>query len=135
MAFLVAPAGDFDRAVHVGVAVQHARGFQGVDDAEGTIEPAGMVLALQMRAGEQLESGLPAGTQHVADAVDRRRQSRLGQLLRQPFDRAQVRHGKGRLVHAALVRADGAQRVEVGKDALAVGFQGRVGHRAVRHWE
>src|SRR5262245_47269420 len=42
-----------------------------------------------------------------------------------------MRLGEGRLVHAALVGADGAQRVEVGKHAIAVGLCGIVGHQAI----
>src|SRR5262245_62379767 len=90
-----------------------------------------MVLAFEMGAGEQLWSGLRAGTEHIADAVDRSGQARLGQLFRQPFQRARMRLGEGRLVHAALVGADGPQRVEVGKHAVAVGLYGIVRHQAM----
>ena len=50
MTFLVAPCGDFDRAVDAGIAVDDARGFQRIDHAERPIEPACMVLAFEMRA-------------------------------------------------------------------------------------
>ena len=39
-----------------------------------------------------------------------------------------MRLGEGRLVHAGLVGADGAQRVEVGEHARAVGAGAIVGH-------
>src|SRR5215470_3185511 len=42
-----------------------------------------------------------------------------------------MRLGEGRLVHAALVGADGPQRVEVGKHAVAVGLYGIVRHQAM----
>ena len=90
-----------------------------------------MVLAFEMGAGEQLWSGLRACAEHIADAVDRSREPRLGQLFRQPFQRARMRLGEGRLVHAGLVGADRAQRVEVGKHALAVGLCGIVGHQVM----
>ena len=48
----------------------HARGLERIDDAERSIEPAGMVLAFEMRAREQLWAGLRAGAEHIADAVD-----------------------------------------------------------------
>ncbi len=73
MSFLVAPRGDFDRAVDTGIAVDDARGFQRIDHAERTIEPACMVLAFEMRAREQLRSRFRAGAEHIADAIDGRR--------------------------------------------------------------
>jgi len=42
----------------------------GVDDAERAIEPAGKILALEMRAGQQFRSGFCRRAQHIADAVD-----------------------------------------------------------------
>ena len=54
----------------------------------------------------------------------------LGQLRGEPLQRVHMRLGKGRLVHAGLVGADGTQRVEVGEDTGAVGAGARVGHRA-----
>ena len=54
---------------------------------------------------------------HVADAVDFGREARLGEPLRQPLERAHMRFRERRLVNAGLVGADGAERVEIGKDA------------------
>ena len=58
MAFLVAPGRDLDGALDVRIGIEHAGGFQRIDDAERPVEPAGIVLAFQMRAREQLWSGL-----------------------------------------------------------------------------
>src|SRR5882757_4781149 len=73
-----------------------------------------------MRAGKQLRSRLRARAEHVADAVDRRGEACLGQMLREPVERAQMRFRKCRLVHTGLVGADGPQRVEVGEHTLAI---------------
>ena len=129
MAFLVAPRGDLDSAVDAGIGVEHARGFERIDDAERAVEPAGMVLAFEMRAGQQLRPGLGAGAEHIADAVDRRPSSPAsGNLRGQPLQRAHVRLGEGRLVHAGLVGADGTERIEIGENALAIGAGASVRH-------
>ena len=53
MPFLVAPGRDVDAEIGGRrVFGKRAGGLEGVDDAERAVEPAGMVLALQMRAGE-----------------------------------------------------------------------------------
>jgi len=54
-------------------------------------------------------------------AVDGGGEAGLRQARRQPFQRAHMRLGKGRPVHAGLVGADRAQRVEIGQHAGAVG--------------
>src|SRR5579872_2342594 len=68
--FLVAPRGDFHRAIDVRITIDHARRFKRIDHTKRTIEPAGEILALQMRAREQLRSCFAADPEHVADAVD-----------------------------------------------------------------
>ena len=121
MSLLVAPAGNLDGALHGGIRVENPRGLERVDDAERAIEPAGVVLALQVRTGQQFRPGLGAGSENVADAVDRPGELGLGELLDEPFQRELVRLRKGRLVHAGLVGAKGAQRMEIGEHALSVG--------------
>ena len=46
-----------------------------------------------------------------------------GSRCDQPFQRAHVRLGEGRLVHAGLVGADGTERIEIGKNAGAIGVR------------
>jgi hypothetical protein len=120
MPFLVAPCRDLDRAVDAGITVDDARGFERIDHAERPIEPAGMVLAFEMRAREQLRSCFRTGAEHIADAVDCRGEVGIGQVRRQPVQRAQMRLRECRLVHAGLVGADRAQCIEIGEHALAV---------------
>ena len=85
MAFLVAPGRDFDGAVDVRIGIDDAGGFERIDDAERPIEPAGVILAFEMRARQQFRSGFRAGAEHVADAVDLGRKAGLGKPLRQPL--------------------------------------------------
>ena len=49
MPFLVAPGRNFDRAVYVRIAIDDAGGFERIDHAERSIEPARVVLAFEMR--------------------------------------------------------------------------------------
>src|SRR4051794_19047117 len=91
MAFLVAPGGDFDSALGGGIWIEHAGGFQRVDDPERPIEPASIVLALQVRAREQFWPGLGAGAEHISDAVDFGCKAGVRQLLRQPLQGVHVR--------------------------------------------
>jgi hypothetical protein len=69
MSFLIAPRRDFDGA-DGRIGIDHAGGFERIDDSERAVQPASEILALKMRPGEQFRSCLCAGTQHVADAVD-----------------------------------------------------------------
>lgn len=123
MAFLVAPGGDLDRAVEGAIGIEHARGLERVDDAERAVEPAGIVLAFEMRTRKQLWAGLGTGADDIADTVDCGGKACLGQSRAKPFQRTHMSVGEGRLVHAALVGAERPQCVEVGKDAGAVGAQ------------
>ena len=120
MAFLVAPCCDLDRAMNVRIRIDDAGGFERIDHAERSIEPARIVLAFQMRARQQFRPGLRAGSDDVADAVDFAREVRLGEPLRQPLERAHMRFRERRLVNAGLVGADGAERIEIGKDASTI---------------
>jgi hypothetical protein len=128
MAFLVAPGCDLDGALDVRVGIDDSGGFERIDDPERTVEPAGIILAFEMRTRQQFWSRFRAGAEHIADAIDLGGQSRLGEPLHQPLQRAHMRLGKGRLVHAGLVGADGAECIEVGEDAGAVEVQAFVGH-------
>ena len=49
MPFLVAPGRNFDRAVYIRIAIDDAGGFERIDHAERSIEPARVVLAFEMR--------------------------------------------------------------------------------------
>ena len=69
MSFLVVPCRDFDGAVKVRIAIEDAGGFEGIDHAERPIEPAGIILALEMRPGQEFRPGFRAGAKHIADAV------------------------------------------------------------------
>ena len=88
MPFLVAPGRNFDRAVYVRIGIDDAGGLERIDHAERSIEPARVVLAFQMRSRQQLRSGLRAGAEDVADAVDLAREAGLGKPLHQPLQRA-----------------------------------------------
>ena len=128
MSFLIAPRRDFNGAFEVRVGIENARGFEGVHDAKRPIEPARVVLAFEMRPGQQPGSGLRTGAQHIADAVDRSGQPGLGQPLHQPLQRAQMRLGEGRLVNSGFVGADATQRSEIRKDPGAIGLKAMVRH-------
>ena len=130
MPFLVAPCRDFDGAVGVRVGIDNSGGFEGIDDAKRPIEPAGEILAFEMRSGQQFRPGFCTRAEHIADAVDRGGEPRLGKPLRQPLQRAHMRLGEGRLVDAGLVGADAAERVEIRKDPSAIGVRRIVRHEA-----
>src|SRR5450759_5907467 len=53
MSFLVAPCCDFDGALDARLGIDHAGGFEGVDDAERSIEPAGEILTFEVGSGQQ----------------------------------------------------------------------------------
>ena len=78
MAFLVAPGCDLDGAFDARVGIDDAGGFERIDDAERPIEPAGVILAFEMRTRQQLRPGFCTGAEHIADAVD------LGGRVRPP---------------------------------------------------
>ena len=48
MSFLVAPGCDFDGAFGIRIGIDDAGGFERIDDAERSIEPARIVLAFEM---------------------------------------------------------------------------------------
>src|SRR5487761_2646392 len=131
MPFLVAPCRDFNGAIGVRVEVENSGGFQRINDTKRPIEPAGIILAFEMRAGQQFRPGFCACAEHIADAVDCGGEVRLGQMLRQPFHRAHVRLRVGRLVNAGLVGADAAECMETRTPPFPAGARpGIVRHEA-----
>ena len=52
MSFFIRPCRHLDHAACVRIAIDDAGGFECVDDAESAIEPAGVVLAVEMRSGQ-----------------------------------------------------------------------------------
>src|ERR1700722_7129168 len=128
MSFFVAPSRDFDGAVGIVVGIDDAGGFEGIDHAKRSIEPAREILALEVRAGQQLWSRSCAGAEHIADAVDFGAEPGLRQPLRQPLQRVHMRWRECRLVNAALVSADVAQRMEISEHAGAVEMRTGVRH-------
>ena len=105
MTFLVAARRDVD----AGIAARlfgRARGLERVDAAERAVEPAGLVLRLEMRAGERLARRPRCHAEHVADAVDRRLEPGLRASLGEPVPRRDILGRKGRAVDAGLVGAE-----------------------------
>jgi hypothetical protein len=47
MSFLIAPCCDFDGAFHARIGIDHAGGFEGIDDAKRSIEPARKILTFE----------------------------------------------------------------------------------------
>src|SRR5262249_11285403 len=71
MPLLVAERDDVDAGIAGRpVLSQRACGFERINDAERTIEPAGVVLAFEMRAREDLAALGAAPPEYIADAVD-----------------------------------------------------------------
>ena len=78
---------------------------------------------LQMRTSQQFRPGLGAPAEYVADAVDLTRETGFRKSLQEPLQRLDVRFGKGRPMHARLVNAHGAKRVQVGQNPRTVGLR------------
>ena len=114
MALLIGPRRDID------AAAERARDLQAVDHAQRAIQPAGMRLRLDMAAEQQMRAVAARAADDVADAVDLRLEPGLGHPRRQPVSRLHVLGRIGRPMHAGLVFADLAQRVEIGEQPVAV---------------
>src|SRR6185436_14443741 len=116
--------------VDAGIAarfLKRARGFERVDAAERAVEPAGMVLRFQMRAGENLGAARPALSQNVADTVDRRFESRFGAALGKPCARGDILRREGRAMDAGLVAAEGTQLGKIAEQTVGLdGGHGRL---------
>ena len=91
-----------------------ARGLQPVDHAERAIEPAGMVLALEMRAGQHLRARRPAtGRRRCRCRRSRPRARPLRASPDEPVPRRDVDVREGRPVDARLVGAEGREFAQV----------------------
>ncbi len=113
VAFLV---GERDR-VHwqPGAGQRHGSG-----DPERAVQPACLVLALDVAARQQLRAWPRVAAQHVADAVHLGLEASFLHARHQPAPGLHVLRRVGRAVHARLERPDPAQRVEVGEEALGI---------------
>ena len=87
--------------------LDRARGLERVDAAERAIEPAGVILRFQVRAGKDFAAASPALSQNVADAVDRCLEPGFSAPLREPRARRDILRRKRRAVNAGI---------EVGQD-------------------
>ena len=85
MSFLIAPCRDFDRAAKVGVGIDDAGGLQRIDDAKRPIEPARIILAFEMRAGQQLSVRISCLSRSHCRCHRLSRPARLGQALGKPL--------------------------------------------------
>src|SRR4051794_372878 len=121
MPLLVAPGRDVDAEIGGRrVLGKGARGLEAVDDAERAVEPASMVLALEMRAGEHLTPRRAAEAEDAADAVDRGVEPGLGEAVGEPVPRLDVLAREGRAMHAGLVGAELRERAQVAEEAAGI---------------
>src|SRR5262249_53488529 len=102
------------------IIAQRARRFERQDHAERAVEPAGLVLAFDGRAGAHLASRHASFAKYVADAVDAGVDTGFSHLRNQPLSGCHIIGRKGWAVHAGLVGADLAQRIEIAKDTLGI---------------
>ena len=125
MSFLVAPGRDLDGAGGVRIGIDDAGGFERIDDAERPIEPARVILAFEMRAGQQFRSGFRGWCRaHCRCRRSRRQVLPRAVAAASHLQRAHMRLREGRLVNAGLVGADAAQRIEIAEDPGAVDVRG-----------
>ncbi len=123
VAFLVAIGTDVDRQ-------SRARQRQRRHDTENAIQPAAVVLRLQMAARQDVRPRPAMPPEDIADPVDRRVEARGLQLAHQPVPALHVLRTEGRAMHARAVGAtDLAQGVEIVQEAGSVERQ-RVLHRS-----
>jgi hypothetical protein len=126
MALFVEPRGDVDTHIREArVRAQDSRRLQRVDDPERAIEPAGVVLAFEMRPGEHPCARRAAVADHVGDAVDPGVEPRRLEPRRKPVARLDVLRRQGGAVNAGLVGAESGEFAQVAEDA--VGIDGRHG--------
>ena len=91
MALLVTQGNDIDAAIGEAAVIGNgASGFQPVDHAERTVEPAGMVLALQMRPGKEFRPRRLAPPEDRADPVYARIEPGLAHAAGKPVPRLHV---------------------------------------------
>ncbi len=79
-----------------------------------------MVLALQMRARQQLATLGPREAKYVTDAVDDGLVAERAQLCLQPVQSLHVLRRQGRPMHTSLVFSDFGQLTQVCDDACAI---------------
>src|SRR4051794_15286509 len=114
MTFLIGPGSNID------ARTQRTGDLQRIDDAHDAIEPAGVVLRLQMAAQQQLATGARIEAIDIADAVDRRFQPGIGQTAGEPVAGLDILRREGRAMHTGFVFADLTYRVEVLQQAVRV---------------
>jgi hypothetical protein len=112
-----------------GVRGNGTRSLQGIDAPQGPVEPSGIVLALQMRAGEDLATGSRALAEDIADAIDGGTEIGLRQSTREPFAGRDVLRGERWTVHTALVSSERSEGAQVGKDPLRLDLGHCLGSR------
>ena len=121
MPLLVAEHDDVDAEIGGGgILGDRARRLQRIDAAERTIEPAGMVLAFEMRARQHLLPVRTAPAENVGDAVDLRVKAGFAHPAGKPFARGNVLIRQRRAMHAGLVGAEGCERAQVGQNAFGI---------------
>jgi hypothetical protein len=102
-----------------------SRDLEPVDHAHGAVEPAALGLGVAVRADEKGLAGAARAPDHVAHAVDAGVEPGLGEAADQPAARGHVDR-RERLAHDPVaVRAEAAQRPEIGQQAVGVDL----GHR------
>ncbi len=89
-------------------------------DAQRPVEPAGLVLRLDVAADQQVRAGAAVAPQHVADPVDGSVQAADLEPGHQPAAGFHVRGREGRPVDAGAEPADLAQLVQVGQEGSGV---------------
>ena len=79
-----------------------------------------MVLGFQMTAKQEFWAGGGVFADNIADTIDFGGEPGFGQFPGQPVPGFHVVRAVSGAVHAGFIRADGAQRVEVGEQAGGV---------------
>src|SRR5262249_55202104 len=101
MALLIAPSSHIDRAAgERRILFDGARRFERKDDAERTIEPTRIVLALEMRPTNDLAPSDWRDAEDIADAIYRGLVADHVELALQPRERGHVLGRKRGAVHA-----------------------------------
>ena len=120
-ALFVDPGSDIDRQIAgFGTLGQGPGHFQSVDDAHRPVEPAALGLGIGVRSDKQCVTGFGGTTEHRADAVDARFESRFAHPFAQPAARLQVDGSKRLADDAAPTGAECAQPVKIAQQALRV---------------
>ena len=106
---------------------------EGGDHAQGAVQPAGLVLALDVATDEEKGAGAGVAAEHVADTVDGGFETAFGHARHQPAARLHVLRRKSGAVYAGLVGADLAKLVQVPEEVGGVdGGHGEAPGGAVR---